>query len=57
MTGLRMAEIGEYHQGFLTNQNCFVSRKEAWEIAIATNTLKSNVNSDTPRDLFSEDIY
>lgn len=34
LTGLRSVEteVGEYIQGFLTNQNRFVDREEAWII-------------------------
>lgn len=54
VTGLRSvpAEVGEYVQGFLTNKNRFVDRKEAAQIA-----LKCNQISEPKRILFSEDVY
>ena len=46
--------VGEYTQGFLTNKNRFVDRKDAFKIAVDANRLL-----DVPKfgkSLFSEDI-
>lgn len=61
LTGLRSVEngensVGEYIQGFLTNQDRFVNRKEAADIAAKANQIidlhRFNLNH-----LYSEDIY
>lgn len=54
VTGLRSvpAEVGEYVQGFLTNKNRFVDRKEAAQIALECNQI-----SEPKNILFSEDVY
>lgn len=55
LLGKRQAELGEYTQGFLTNKNRFVNRKEALEIAKANNQLLDE--NTVGASLFSEDIY
>lgn len=45
-------EVGEIVQGFLTNKNRFVDRKEGGEIAFAAGQIK-----ELKRHLFSEDLY
>lgn len=45
--------VGEHEQGFITNTNRYVDRKEAMKIAIIAGQVK-NVVSDT---LYSEDLY
>lgn len=45
---------GHHEQGFVTNKNRFVDRKEAMEIARAANQL---ITSSTFDELYSEDIY
>lgn len=52
ITGLRDAECGEFEQGFLTNLNRFVDRKEGGQIAF---TAKQTEELKTY--LFSEDLY
>jgi hypothetical protein len=58
LTGLRSVEngedsVGSYVQGFLTNKNKFVDRKEAARIAILAEQI-----SDTQKEtLYSEDLY
>lgn len=47
--------VGEFEQGFITNLNRFVSRKEAAIIAIEAKQLKEGVLS--VEKLFSEDLY
>lgn len=61
LKGLRSVEngensVGEYVQGFVTNKNRFVDRKEGAEIALKANQI---INMDTfnPNQLYSEDIY
>ena len=44
--------VGEFEQGFLTNENIFVGRTEAAEIAFNFGQIKSKKNL-----LFSEDIW
>lgn len=44
--------VGEHEQGFLTNLNRFVDRKEGGEIAFAANQTKT-----LKKFLFSEDLY
>lgn len=58
ITGLRSvySEIGEYIQGFLTNKNRFVDRKEGWMIAEKSNQI-INKESGTEGFLYSEDLY
>lgn len=56
ITGIRSveSEVGAYTQGFLTNKNRFVDRKEAMVIAKEANQVKEDTYSDR---LFSEDLY
>lgn len=57
VTGLRSceSEVGEYVQGFLTNKNRFVDRKEGAQIAAEQGqVINKNFN---PNMLFSEDLY
>ena len=61
LLGLRSVEngensVGEYEQGFLTNKNRFVDRKEGAEIAINANQIK-DLERFNPNQLFSEDLY
>lgn len=46
--------IGRSEQGFITNQNRFVSRIEAKQIAIKANQL---ITETSFNELYSEDIY
>lgn len=64
LTGLRDAESGDYIQGFLTNLNRFVDRKEAASIAYKAGQVNDRVRwyemTDEDwknRELYSEDIY
>lgn len=54
ITGKRSVEleVGEYVQGFLTNKNRFVGRKEAAIIAFDANQIKEEKET-----LYSEDLY
>ena len=52
ITGLRDAECGEFEQGFLTNLNRYVNRKEAGKIAY-----KAKQTSKLLKTLYSEDLY
>lgn len=61
LTGLRSVENGENSvgksiQGFLTNKNRFVDRKEAAEIAVKANQI-IDLGRFNPNILYSEDIY
>ena len=47
---------GEFIQGFLTNTNRFVDRKEGWDIAEKANQINDRVRG-SDRTLYSEDIY
>jgi hypothetical protein len=44
--------VGEYEQGFLTNTNRFVDRKEAGQIAFA-----AGQTEELKTTLYSEDLY
>jgi hypothetical protein len=60
LSGLRTVKnapdgVGETVQGFLTNTNRFVDRKEAYQIANKAGQIISEPYND--RVLFSEDIY
>lgn len=60
LTGLKTKSfgeeaVGEHIQGFLTNTNRFVDRKEALEIAAKENQLLNPLS--VGNILFSEDIY
>ena len=57
VTGLRSVEpvCGKYVQGFLTNLNRFVDRKEGAKIALASGQIKKLNYSKT--SLYSEDLY
>lgn len=57
LTGKRQAELQPYKDGFLTNLNRFVDRKEAKLIAIAADQLIGNTHPSPGGGLFSEDIY
>jgi hypothetical protein len=48
--------VGEYTQGFLTNKDRFVDRKEGAEIAWRENQILDKGRSN-PNYLYSEDIY
>jgi hypothetical protein len=53
LTGKRLHEHGEHIQGFLTNKNRFVDRKEGAEIWVKNGgELKYSEN-----ELYSEDLY
>jgi hypothetical protein len=57
LTGLRSVEnaedgVGEHEQGFLTNTNRFVDRKEGAKIAFNAGQIKEEI-----KRLFSEDLY
>lgn len=54
ITGLKNHEAGESVQGFLTNKNRFVDRKEGLSIAKKENQI---INKNVGTLLFSEDIY
>lgn len=56
ITGLRDAESGEYEQGFLTSENRFVNREEAFEIASRENQIM-DLSQTRGNRLFSEDLY
>lgn len=56
ITGLRDAESGENEQGFLTSKNRFVSREEAFEIAVKQNQI-IDYSQVRCNKLFSEDLY
>jgi hypothetical protein len=53
LTGKKLHEHGEHIQGFLTNKNRFVDRKEGGEIWIS-NGGKLGYSKD---ELYSEDLY
>lgn len=55
ITGLKQSEAGEEVQGFLTNKNRFVDRKEAAKIALQTGQIDKLTNSS--EILYSEDLY
>ena len=52
ITGLMQHEAGEEIQGFLTNTNRFVDRKEAGDIAFKAGQIDKENNH-----LYAEDIY
>lgn len=56
ITGKYQHEIGEEIQGFLTNKNRFVNRREAFEIAKSQNQI-IDLNQVNGNQLFSEDLY
>lgn len=58
ITGLRSIpeEAGEEVQGFLTNKNRFVDRKEGWNIAEAAGQINDRQRGGS-RTLYSEDLY
>lgn len=64
LTGKKHHEMGESIQGFLTNKNRFVNRKEAAEIAYNAGQVNDRIRwyemTDQDwktRELFSEDLY
>jgi hypothetical protein len=58
ITGLKSIpeEAGEEVQGFLTNKNRFVDRKEGWDIAEAAGQINDRQRGGS-RTLYSEDLY
>ena len=61
LSGLRTVEIaidgvGKTIQGFLTNTNRFVDRKEAYNVAKRQNQLNDRIRGNTGI-LYSEDLY
>jgi len=56
MTGLKQYEAGEEVQGFLTNENRFVARKEARKIAFDAGQIAGRDVSNR-FNLYSEDLY
>jgi len=57
ITGKPQHLAGEEIQGFLTNTNRFVDRKEGLQIAIAANQVDENNLGNKLIGLFSEDLY
>jgi len=57
LTGLADHQSGLNIQGFLTNKNRFVDRKEALEIAMDANQVNVNELGNSLIGLFSEDLY
>ena len=55
ITGKKQHEAGREVQGFLTSENRFVDRKEAWIIAKRENQIKRQ--SGGYGTLYSEDLY
>ena len=55
VTNKKQSEVGEYVQGFLTNKNRFVDRKEGLAIADKAGQLNDRVTTRT--QLYSEDLY
>jgi len=55
MTGKRQAEVGRYIQGFLTDKNRFVDRKEGAKIALESGQIEKLTYSNG--ELYSEDLY
>jgi hypothetical protein len=55
LTGLPDCDFGESVEGFLTNKNRFVDRKEAAQIALKTGQIDELEFSSTK--LYSEDLY
>lgn len=53
--GIKNYEAGESVQGFLTNKNRFVDRKEAMQIALKAGQIQKGEYSNTT--LYSEDLY
>lgn len=56
MTGKYQHQAGEEVQGFLTNLNRFVDRKEAFQIALVANQIM-DLNDVRGTNLYSEDLY
>lgn len=56
LLGKRQAEMGEYEQGFLTNQNRFVGREEGLTIALAANQVIDHSQVKAGK-LYSEALY
>lgn len=44
-------------QGFITNKQRFVNRKEAWDIAIQQKQIRRSLPCDHLKELFSEHLY
>ena len=60
ITGIRSVinECGEYVQGFLTNDNLFVTRHEAFVIAKnADQIINENILKFEEAELYREDLY
>lgn len=57
LTELKQSEMGVIVQGFLTDKNRFVDRKEALKIAEREKQIIHNVPIDSEIGLTSEDIY
>lgn len=55
ITGLKCYEAGESVEGFLTNKNRFVDRKEGMKIATSANQLATDLHIGN--ELFSENLY
>ena len=50
-------KVMHFEQGFLTNKYRFVSRAEAWDIAIKQNQIKKSLPCDNSKRLYSEHLY
>ena len=62
LSGLRTVKlspdgVGDTIQGFLTNKNNFVDRKEAMEIALSANQVEEEKLYNQKIGLFSEDLW
>jgi hypothetical protein len=54
MSATRFSKATPNIQGFITNKNRFVNRKEAFVIAVKADQIITQLQSD---NLFSEDLY
>jgi hypothetical protein len=57
ITGKASYEMGKSIQGFLTNKDRFVDRKEGLDIARAAGQINENELGNPRIGLFSEDLY
>jgi len=49
--------VGDYVQGYLTNKNRFVDRKEAYVIASENDQIINDLKPISTKVLYSEDLY
>jgi hypothetical protein len=57
LLGKRMAEVGGYEHGFLTSENRFLNREQAYSLADTAGQIIPDRDDKGKWELYSEDLY